>query len=213
MRSELNLNNWNRINHYNFFKSFDNPFYNICSNIDVTELYTICKNNKPSFFFASLFLSIKSVNEIKEFRYRIEDDKVFIYDKIHPFSTVLNDDNTFNFCEFNYINNYSKFHISSEKFVEEIKTKKELDPKPRLDVIHYTVIPWISLTSMSHARNYGNSDSIPKIVFGKYFEENGKMMMPISVEVHHSLVDGYHVGQFLQKFRENIVNSKTLISI
>lgn len=213
MKTELDLTNWNRIHHFNFFKGFDNPFYNICSNIEVTELYKVCKNNKPSFFYASLFLSIKAVNELKEFRSRIEGDKVYIYDRIHPFSTVINDDNTFNFCEFYYVDKYAKFHESSDDFVEAIKNNRELDPKPRLDVIHYTVIPWISLTSISHARNYGTSDSIPKIVFGKYFEEYGKLMMPVSVDVHHSLVDGFHVGQFLQKFRENIINSSTLISI
>jgi len=66
-----------------------------------------------------------------------------------------------------------------------------------LDIIHYSIIPWISFTSFSHPRNYGTNDSIPKIVFGKYYQEKDHFKIPISIEVHHALMDGYHLGQYL----------------
>ena len=151
----------------------------------------------------SLFLSVKAANVIEEFRYRIEEDSVFIYDLIHPFSTVFNDDKTFSFCEFDYIDSYKEFSKHSKMSIEETKRRKGLFPKKeRFDVIHYTTIPWISITSISHARNYSTGDSIPKFVLGKFFKDGNKILLPFSVEVNHALVDGYHVGLFFDRFEE-----------
>jgi chloramphenicol O-acetyltransferase type A len=213
MKTELEIDKWNRKSHFNFFKNYDNPFYNICSNIEVTELHKYCKDSGSSFFLASLYLSIKAANEIPEFRYRIEEDKVFIYDKVHPSSTVLNEDKTFGFCDFTYYDMFKEFEQNGKVSVDEtIKAKSLTTKEYRNDVIHYTTIPWISLTSLTHARNFGTEDSIPKIVFGKYFNDNNKLMIPICVEVHHSLVDGYHIGKYLDLFRNYIVNSETILS-
>jgi len=72
----------------------------------------------------------------------------------------------------------------------------------RTDVIHYSSIPWIKFTALTHARHNAREDSVPKISFGQYREKNDKLLMPVSVTVHHGLMDGYHVGQFLTKFQE-----------
>src|SRR5216684_2776419 len=52
-----------------------------------------------------------------------------------------------------------------------------------------TVLPWVSFTSFSHARNWGREDSVPRIAFGKFTKENDRTLLPISVEVHHALMD------------------------
>ena len=62
------------------------------------------------------------------------------------------------------------------------------------------MIPWISFTSFTHARKPAKEDSVPKIVFGKYTKKNDSVKMPVSVEVHHSLMDGIHVGKFFEQF-------------
>lgn len=212
MKTELDIKNWKRESHFNFFKQYDNPFFNICSTIEVTELYGHCKKNNYSFFLASLYLSIKAANNIEEFRYRIENEKVFIYDQIHPFSTIPNDDNTFAFCEFNYKNDFVDFQSEGKTSIEKIKKMGRLESKGnRNDVIHYTTIPWISFTSLMHPRKFNTNDSIPKIAFGKYFEEGSKLMIPISIDAHHSLVDGYHLGKLLELFRNYIIKSDVIL--
>ena len=213
MKTVLDINNWDRESHFKFFKDFDNPFFNICSNLEITELLKICKENDYSFFLAYLFLSIKSANEIEEFRYRIEGDEVIIYDKIHPFSTVSNDNNTFNFCEFTYLDSFTEFQTIGKLAIAETIKNRSLTPKEyRKDVIHYTIIPWVSFTGLKHPRNFNTNDSIPKISFGKYFEEKNKLMIPISIEAHHSLVDGYHIGKYLDLLRTFVVNSENILN-
>jgi len=213
MKVELDINKWKRNNHYHFFKNYDNPFYNICSNLEITELYNVCKSNNFSFFLGYLYLSIKAANEIEEFRYRIEDEKVYIYDQIHPYSTILCEDNTFKFCDFKYSDSFNNFCENAKLSIKKTLDNGELIAGDnRNDVIHYTSIPWISLTSMTHAKNFNSDDSVPKIVFGKTFDENSRLMMPICVEVHHSLVDGIHVGKYFNLFRELVLDSENLLS-
>lgn len=70
------------------------------------------------------------------------------------------------------------------------------------NVIHYSSIPWLNFTSLSHARSFSFKDSCPKISFGKMMEQNGIKQMPISIHVHHALMDGFHVAQFVERFQE-----------
>ena len=213
MKRKLNTSEWKRRSHFDFFKNFDNPFFNICSAIEVTELLQYCKNRKVSFFLSNLFITTLTANEIEEFKYRIEDNEVVIYDRIHPSSTIINKDNIFSFCNFEYITSFSDFLNDSEIRIDKCLRVNELNPKDnRSDVIHYTSVPWIELTSVSHARNYNTGDSVPKIVFGKYYEVNNKTMLPISIEVNHALVDGYHVGMYLEAVRSNIINCKHILN-
>ena len=208
----LDLKNWSRLNQYKFFKKYDNPFFNICSMLDVTELVNKTKQSQCSFSTSMLYASIFTANQIEEFKYRLKGDNVVVCDSIYAGSTVLNPDNTFNFCYFDYFPDFQAFN-NNAKIQIDLNKKGQTDFDGRnndLDIIHYSVIPWISFTSFSHPRNYSTNDSIPKIVFGKYHLENGKFMMPISIEVHHALMDGFHLGLYLQSL-QRILNKPDFI--
>jgi len=89
--------------------------------------------------------------------------------------------------------------LAKEKAVTElISGTGKLKPTMRDDVIYHTTLPWISFTSFAHARTGGRGESIPRIVFGKITNSNERQVLPISVEVHHALMDGLHVGRFLE---------------
>ena len=200
MYKKIDVNKWDRKAQFLFYKDFDQPFFNISTTIDVTHALTTCKDRDISFFLTCLFLSQQVIHEIDAFRYRIQGQDVVIYDKVEAGSTILFDDNTFGFCYFNGHSQLESFIIDGERQMQIAKTKKEFLPKDyRDDLIHYSILPWISFTSLQHARNTKFQDSIPKIVFGKYFKEGDAIKMPISVSVHHALVDGYHVGLYLKQ--------------
>jgi len=78
-------------------------------------------------------------------------------------------------------------------------------------VIYHTTLPWMSFTSFAHARNKGRGESIPRIVFGKFEEDNSRLMLPLSVEVHHALMDGLHVGRFFTNFEEAATTIETFV--
>jgi chloramphenicol O-acetyltransferase type A len=72
-----------------------------------------------------------------------------------------------------------------------------------MNVIHFSTVPWVNFTSLSHARSFTFPDSCPKISFGKMMIGiDGKRTMSMSIHAHHGLMDGYHVGQFVDCFQE-----------
>jgi len=66
----------------------------------------------------------------------------------------------------------------------------------------YLAIPWISYTHISHTDSGKKDFATPMFDFGKYTEKDGKMMMPLSIEVHHSFVDGVHIGMLIEKIQK-----------
>ncbi len=198
----LPIESWPRRDHFFFFKEYEHPFFNICADVHVARLRRYLEETGGSFFLATLFLSLKAINELEPFRYRLRNDRVLVHDVIHGGSTVLNQDDTFSFFYFDYYPKYSLFHAEAEKKLAYFKSgEKCMNPRDQEDdLIHYSVLPWVSFTSFAHARKHNNQDSVPKVVFGKYRKEGGKVKMPVSVEVHHALMDGLHVGRFFQSF-------------
>jgi len=118
---------------------------------------------------------------------------------------VMRDDDTFGFGYFDYTPEFRCFHEQGLRVLEVARTGRSFEPRlDRDDLIHYSVVPWISFTSVSHPRRWGGEDSIPKIVFGKHFAAGSARLMPVSVEVHHALVDGLHLGRFFERFEEEL---------
>jgi len=199
MKKEINLAQWERKEHYEFFVKFTEPFWGVCANVDCTVAYANAKKYNRSFYLSYLYFSLKAANEIKEFKYRISGEKVFCYDTIHASPTVDRDDGTFDFAVMLYKNSLDEFILHSKNEIEKARSAKGLNTSIKNeDVIHYSTVPWINFTSISHARHFGFNDSIPKITFGKVFNENGNKKLPIAVHVNHALVDGIHVGNYLE---------------
>lgn len=140
-----------------------------------------------------------------EFKQRFVGDQVVECQTIHGGSTVLLADQSFGFCYFDFHSDFRVFEQQARICFDQAKAKAEFDPQDdRYDLIHFSVIPWFAFTSISHARRWRTRDSIPKITLGKNSEVGSGYQLPISVEVHHALMDGYHVGQFLEQLQRFI---------
>ncbi len=212
MSGHLNLETWPRRQQFHFFKDFQQPCFNMCSDVDVTALISCCKAGRHSYFLACLYLSIRAANEVPAFRYRMREQGVWEHDLIHPGSTVLNLDKTFGFCCFNYHHSSRKFMAEGRMALDAYHLNEGMHAQEdRDDMIHYSVIPWISFSSFSHARKGHERDSIPKIVFGKYRLQGDRWLMPCSVEVHHALMDGYHMGLYFQRFQDLLDQAESLM--
>ena len=76
------------------------------------------------------------------------------------------------------------------------------DEVNRDDYLFLSAIPWVSFTSFAHAMHYEPADSVPRFTWGKYFKEGDKILMPLSVQAHHAVVDGRHTGKYFQQFQK-----------
>ena len=98
--------------------------------------------------------------------------------------------------------------MSSYQEIENVKNTNSLLPAVSSEnLIHFSAIPWLHFTSISHARSFSHPDSCPKISFVKMTENNGVKEMPVSIHGHHALMDGFHVGLFVDKF-QNLLNEE-----
>ncbi|WP_372767039.1 CatA-like O-acetyltransferase [Lutibacter sp.] len=203
---EFDVENWNRKAQYQFFKTYADPFFNITANLEVANLYKYCKQHHLSFSLACLYVALKSANDITEFKLRFKNDKIYLFDNVNIGATVLNDDLTFSFCDFEFQKTMSEFDIKGKIVLENHKNGIVFNVQDNnLGIIHCSTIPWVSFTGFKHARK-GNEglQGIPKLVFGKLFTENEIQKIPFSVEVHHALMDGYHVGLLYKKIQQFI---------
>lgn len=206
MPTHLDLDAWKRRRQFEFFRTFDRPFFNVCVPVDVTELRSWARSTDRSFFLASLYLAVAAANETEPFRYRLDGDRVRVYERIHGGSTVLRPDDSFTFAYFDFTAGFAEFERLGREELDRVRTADApFDPRDdRDDLIHFSILPWLAFTSFAHARRDVPGDSVPKIVFGKYSESEGRWRMPVSVEVHHALMDGLHVGRFVERFERNL---------
>ncbi|NDP26157.1 MAG: chloramphenicol acetyltransferase [Flavobacterium sp.] len=205
MKTLLDLENWNRKEHFLFFKQFEEPFFGLTLEIDCTKAYETSKQRGTSFFVYYLHKTMVAVNTIESFRYRIINDAVYIYDTIDVSATILREDQTFGFSLIEYSPDFEVFAANTFQEIERIQNTSGLLTRdfPNDNLIHFSAVPWINFSSLSHARSYTFPDSCPKISFGKMMIANdGKRTMSMSVHAHHGLMDGFHVSQFIDCFQE-----------
>ena len=205
MKTLLDLENWPRKEHFLFFKQFEEPFFGLTVEIDCTKAYATAKQLGTPFFVYYLHKTLVAVNTIECFRYRINDDAVYIYDTIDVSATIMREDQTFGFSLIEYSPDFKVFAANAFQEIERIQNTSGLLTRefPNDNLIHFSAVPWINFTSLSHARSYTYPDSCPKISFGKMMIANdGKRTMSMSIHAHHGLMDGFHVSQFIDCFQE-----------
>lgn len=203
MYQVIQTDTWKRGETFRFFSTFEDPIFGMVANVDITRLYAYCNEYDVSFFLSLLYISQQTVNAIPEFRMRLKDNEVVIYDVIHCGSTVLHNDETFSFCYFENKDSLHEFVAAGEKNLADQLSGRSFDPRnDALNMIHYSMIPWVSFTGLKHARRHDPKDTIPKITFGKYFWEGDTLKIPVSVEVHHGMMDGLHVARYFRELEE-----------
>lgn len=205
MKQKLNIENWNRKEHFEFFNQMEEPFFGITTKIDCTIAYENAKKFGVSFFAYYLHKTLIAVNQTENFRYRIIENEVYIFDKIDASATIMREDKTFGFSFIDFQEDLKKFSKDTIQEIERVRKTTGLFTRefPLINLIHFSTIPWINFTSLSHARNFTFQDSCPKITFGKMtISKKGKRKMAMSIHVHHGLVDGYHIGEFVTLFQK-----------
>ncbi len=199
----LDIKTWNRRAQFEFFKEYEEPYFGVCVPIDVTIAYQEAKRKGRSFFLTYIHATVKAANHVESFRYRISDDKVVVHDLLNASVTLSREDHTFGFSYIYYDENFEVFTANAKSEMDRVSMSYELFPSQSSDdVLYLSALPWLDFKFTSHARAFNRKGSAPMISYGKMTEDNGRFSMPVSIHVNHALVDGYHVGLFVDKFQE-----------
>ncbi|MDF7812074.1 chloramphenicol acetyltransferase [Hymenobacter sp. YC55] len=207
MKQLIDLTTWPRREHFTFFSAFDEPFFGLVVDVDCTQAQAAAKQSGVSFFLYYLHCALQAANEVEEFRYRIEQGQVYRYDRIHASATLGRPDRTFSFSFIEQRDSLADFVVGANAEIDATQNSTGLrlsEQTARPDVIHFSAIPWVRFTGLTHARSFQHPDSSPKISVGQTYQDGAITRMPVSVNLHHGLGDGYHVGLFLEAFQRRL---------
>lgn len=140
-------------------------------------------------------------NEVDALRYRFLNGQVVLFDRIDTAFTYLNKDTElFKVVNVPMADTLEEYVKLAAKIAME---QKEYFTRPLgNDVFQCSPMPFLTYTHISHTNSGKKDNATPLFDWGKYYEKNGRTVMPLSVQAHHSFVDGIHIGQFAEKLQK-----------
>ena len=199
----IDLENYPRRTHYEFFKTLAYPYVGLTANVDVTDLVAKAKAENGSVFLACLYVVAHAANAVPELRQRMVKDMILQYDHCDTAHTVAMPDDTFCNCRTDCRHSFSEFLVYGKACQQEAMQHHGFaSTQPdETGLIFVSCVPWVSFTQVIQPAPIP-ADSNPRIVMGKFIRENGKILMPLSIQANHALVDGRHLGQFYMEFEK-----------
>ena len=201
----VDLSRWARKEHFEAFQSFAQSTFNQTVLLDITALLKHTKEVGWKFYPTIIFLLSKIVNNHAEFRMTIKNNELVIWNDIHPSYTIFhNETETFSSLWSHYDGNIHHFHDAYSADMARYGNNLSYSPKDesRENVFFVSAIPWVSFTSFN--LNIANMQNFfaPIFTFGKYYKQDGKVLLPFAVQVHHSVCDGFHVARLVNELQE-----------
>jgi chloramphenicol O-acetyltransferase type A len=207
--TRIDMAHYPRIEQYTYFKQSGLSF-STTVNIDITSLKAALKDKGVKEYPAQMWLLTTAANTIPEFRMFLDwDGNLAYWDSVSPFyATFCKDTKSVSLIETEYNHFFSLFYNDYKNDVEKF-CNGHFVPQGKIEPnnINISSVPWIDFTDMSFSA-MPTGDFRPQLVIGRYLEQDGKVLMPLSITVSHAVCDGYHVGQFIKKVRELVENYK-----
>jgi chloramphenicol O-acetyltransferase type A len=198
----LDIAQWPRKAAFDFFRTYDNPYFNVCVPLEAGALVDIVRGGDVSFSTACLYFALRAANEYEPMRYRLTDGRVLVHDVLHAGTTaLLGEELAFVYIDYDEDVRAFQRHAAAARAALGAGATRIDARDDATDLIHFSSLPWIAFTSISHARNWRREDSVPKITFGRYHRVGDRVVLPVSVEVHHALMDGLHVAAYLDRLQ------------
>jgi len=209
---QVNMQSSPRSEHFELFRTFDFPHFNMCANVDLTPFQPFIKQHDISFNLAIVYVLTRTANAIPQFRYRIRGEGVVEHEVVHPSTTIMGKGGVFSFCGLEYHERFPEFVAKAEEKIASVKERPRLagEDDGRDDWLFMTAIPWVSFTSFMHPLKFP-ADSVPRFAWGKFFEDRDSLKMPLSVQGHHAVMDGLHVGRCYEEAQQNFLQPKILL--
>ncbi len=216
MQKEIDVNNWNRKKHYEWFKTFDNPCYGMNVKMDVTNLVKYTKEKDYSFFICMLYIVLNGMNSVEEMRIRLINDKVILFDDINPSYTIMTEKGNYENVRHENVKEFKEFYNIAKKIIEEAKkgfeTIETYNLEGTYNEYYITCTPWTDFLSMSHPLPTDKASlSVPRICWGKYTENNNKYELTLNITVNHMFVDGYPLCKVFNNIQDMLNDLKNVL--
>lgn len=206
---EIQMEQWPRKAHYEHYKNNIPCSYSITVDIDITNLLIRLKERGMKSYPAQVFMISSVVNQLPEFRMTMNNDQRLGYwEVIDPMYTVFDPiTETFSAVWTKYDSCYNTFYSAYLQDTAQY-TCGGLFPQEYIppNTFNISSVSWLDFTAFNINVFSDGNYLLPIFTIGKYKKENGKIMMPLAIQCHHAVCDGYHVGKFVETLREMAIN-------
>lgn len=203
----LDMASYNRRDHFNYFNSLAYPYVGTTVNLDITDFLHTVKAQKLPFFLTFCYCVSRAANSVPEFRQRIDGDGIIEFDNCRTSHTVALEDKTYCYCALDSSLPFSEYLPYAVQAQEEAKLQKTIaeTEDDTADKIFISTLPWFSYVSFTQPVP-SPADSNPRITWGRYFSQNDRIQIPVTVLCNHALVDGAHIADFYSELETQLTN-------
>ena len=199
---EIDINSWPRKEIFDFFSATEKPFFSLSFRMDVSPVRRFAKERGLSFYYCMVWLVTEAMNRVKAFRYTVSGGRVFLLPRREPsFTDMKPGADYFHICTMG-------IRGGIEQFCAEAAERKAAQncfinySDERDNLIYISCLPWLDITGLTNEGELGKDDCIPRVSWGKFTEEEGKVTLGMAFEVNHRFVDGADIGRFATEFEK-----------
>lgn len=196
----IDTDNWPRREYFEHYLKTVPCTYSMTVDIDITYLYQTVKSERLKLYPSLIYCLARIVNQHEAFRTALDEHKnVGVYDVIHPSYTVFHQQNqSFSSLWTAYCADFKTFYLSYQEDLREYGEIQKMIAKPPADnVFNISGIPWTTFTGFQLNLAKGYEYLLPIFTMGKFYTAGSRTKLPLSVQVHHAVCDGYHVSAFI----------------
>ncbi|WP_195333368.1 chloramphenicol acetyltransferase [Bacteroides salyersiae] len=210
MKHIIDINTWERKENYEFFLGFQNPTISITSEVECAGAKARAKAAGESFFLHYLYAVLRTVNEIPEFRFRIDaEGRVVYFDHVDMLTPIkVKENGRFFTIRLPWNTDFQTFYTTAKATINDIDPNgnpydmEKVGGKDLLDVILLSATPDLYFTSLTCTQEHRHGSNYPLMNAGKAILKEGKLVMPIAMTIHHGFIDGHHLSLFYKKVEE-----------
>ncbi|MGX7198240.1 CatA-like O-acetyltransferase [Enterococcus olivae] len=99
---------------------------------------------------------------------------------------------------------FPKFYTACSEDIETYQQSKTPFPKKggSSNLFDISSIPWVEFSAFNLNIQSTRPHLPPIFTLGKFKRQQEQIMLPVAIQVHHAVCDGYHVGKFVQKLQD-----------
>lgn len=204
--TKVDIDKWSRGSLFQFYIEKMRIVMSLTVDINVMPLITYTKKNGLKFYPAMIWVVSKVINSHDEFKYSWDTDGNLIrWDSISPSYTVFNrDDECFSKFVTEYMDDIFEFYqrtVDDQRKYQEERAIIGNQPQNFFDV---SCLPWVKYKHFDvHVFDEGKFLA-PVVTWGKYEVQNGNALMPLTMNIHHAVADGFHLSRFFNEVQELI---------
>ena len=201
----IDLDTYPRRDHFNHFCAMAYPYAGVTVDVDVTDLLSLCREKGDSFYLMVLHAVALAADEVPEFRRRIDHGGIVEYDECPTSHIELKPDGTYAYCTLRHHMPLADYLAQAESARTAAREGGSIEEEDDVHSMYFiSTLPWLHYTQLIQPVACGE-ESNPRITWGKYHaNDKGRMMMPLSVLVHHALADGIHIAKFYEAFNQQM---------